>query len=434
MLPIPLVLAEGSLEPFVEDFLQQGWRRRSQAESQNVRVIPDPRTSCRFRISAKCGANSGQFVGRDGAARSRPAGYDGLVGIAAANGVYRFDGDVGPVRCASLLFGTKVQHFVTSRLERVQQIIDEVRTFVGTDGYFHDSQIPFISFSPEQSPGRVSNIEFMPDFPTIRDIAAFLEDWAPRASAQPYDNVGLQVGDPTVAVRRALLALDMTPQVLDEAASAAAELIITHHPLIFRPLRSVTPTSFSSNLAYRLAASGIALYSIHTNLDAASGGVSFALARRLGISDLEFLQTFEIDGEEVGLGVVGKLDVPLSLAEFLARASERLETPALRFVGAPEMLIERAAVCGGAGADLLPNAIAANADVFLTADLKYHQFFDALDIDGHPTIALVDAGHYETEVVTEELLREELSMRFPEVEWRRTSHRTSPVRSFVQRG
>src|SRR5690606_15548509 len=76
--------------------------------------------------------------------------------------------------------------------------------------------------SPEQSPGRASNIELMSDFPTIRDIATFLEDWAPRASAQPYDNVGLQVGDPTVAVRRALLALDMTPQVLDEAASAAA--------------------------------------------------------------------------------------------------------------------------------------------------------------------------------------------------------------------
>lgn len=271
----------------------------------------------------------------------------------------------------------------------------------------------------------------MPEFPSIREIATFLEEWAPRSSAQSYDNVGLQVGDPEVEVRMALLALDMTPQVLDEAAAHGADLVITHHPLIFRPLRNITTQSFSSNLAFRLAASGIALYSIHTNLDAATGGVSFALARTLGISDLEFLQAFEIDGEQVGLGVIGTMDGPLTLDQFLERAADRLRSPSLRYVGDLDMRIERAAVCGGAGADLLDEAVAAGADVYLTADLKYHQFFDVLDVSGRPRMAFVDAGHYETEAMTEQLLQDELTTRFPRVDWRRTKHRTSPIQTYL---
>ena len=269
-------------------------------------------------------------------------------------------------------------------------------------------------------------------YPTIREIAAFLESWAPPSSAQSYDNVGLQVGDPSVPVRRGLIALDMTPAVLREAREVGATLIITHHPLIFRPLRSVTTEGFNASIAYGLASTGVSLYSIHTNLDAAPGGVSFALGRRLGLQDLDFLETEE--GQDVGLGAVGRLDRPETLASFLRIVSERLGAPALRYTGDPDSRIERVAVCGGAGSDFIGKAIAVNADVYVTADITYHRYFDVLDTAGNPRMALVDAGHYETEFITEALLQEELSQRFPSVAWERTRNRTSPVRSFVREG
>lgn len=267
--------------------------------------------------------------------------------------------------------------------------------------------------------------------PSISDVARFLEDWAPPSSAQSYDNVGLQVGDPAAEVRTALIALDMTPGVLREASTVGATLIITHHPLIFRPLRHLTSITFSSNLALRLAESRIALYSIHTNLDAASGGVSFALAEVLGIHDLAFLKGFDEDDRMTGLGAVGSLDDPLMLDEFLARVAERLDAESLRYTGNPDALIRRVAVCGGAGADFVEHALAVRADAYVTADIKYHDYFDVLDTDGEPRMALIDAGHYETEAMTIDLLRHALENRFPDVQWRSTATRTSPIRTFA---
>lgn len=371
-------------------------------------------------------------------------------------------------------------------------------------------------------------------YPTIREIAEALEAWAPPGSAQSYDNVGLQVGDPEQTVQRALLALDLTPPVLEEARAVKAELIITHHPLLFRPLRQLTPGSMVPALALRLAASGIALYSIHTNLDAAPGGVSFALATHLGLQDVQFLAkmeqalyklvtfvpashfdqvrealaragagrignyeacAFAAPGtgyfrpgdmaqpfigepgklesaeelrlevevtrwdlprvvaamraahpyEEVaydvypveqpytraGLGAIGQLDKPEPLRDFLHHVAERLQAESLRYVGDPEAPVQKVAVCGGAGADLISRALAAGADAYVTADLSYHRFFEVLDNEGRPRMALIDAGHYETEALTEALLQHWLQQRFPTVEWRRTTVRTSPVRTFI---
>ena len=125
--------------------------------------------------------------------------------------------------------------------------------------------------------------------PSVQTIAAALEAWAPPGSKLSYDNVGLQAGDPAKEVGTVLVALDLTPAVVDEAEAAGADLIVTHHPLLFRPLKRLVPTDFVSALAYRLAQSGIAYYAIHTNLDAAPGGVSFALAEQLGLADVRFL-------------------------------------------------------------------------------------------------------------------------------------------------
>ena len=373
--------------------------------------------------------------------------------------------------------------------------------------------------------------------PTIQNIAAFLEAWAPPGSKQSYDNVGLQVGDAAREVQRALLALDLTPAVLDEAAARGAALIVTHHPLIFRPLKRVTASGWNEALALRLAERGIALYSIHTNLDAAPGGVSFALAEQLGLEGVRFLKGFDetllklatfvpashVDAvraalaeagagrigdyeacafvsegtgyfrpgeaaspfigtaggelesvaerrievevarwdlprvlaalrqahpyEEVaydvypvlqpntraGLGALGRLPAPEPMPRFLARVAERLAADALRWSGDPEATVETVAVCGGAGADFIGEALRAGADAYVTADVTYHRFFDVLRADGTARMALLDAGHYETERITEALLQRRLGAQFPEVEWLRTAHRTSPMRTFVAR-
>jgi len=371
--------------------------------------------------------------------------------------------------------------------------------------------------------------------PTIRDIAQPLEAWAPPGSAQDYDNVGLQVGDAGRDIDRVLIALDCTPQVLDEALEIGAQLIISHHPLIFRRLSSVTADGFVSNLALRLAESKIALYSIHTNLDATPGGVSFALAEQLGVTGIDLLDGFDesmlklvtfvpddtfedvrsalaeagagrigdydacafaSDGtgyfqpgdaadphigtaggdlqsvaerrieaqverwnlrrvlsalhdahpyEEVaydvyplqgktsqaGLGAVGTLDNPLPMPDFLARVQSRLDAGSLRWAGDPDATVERVAVCGGAGSDFIRTARGAGADAYVTSDITYHQFFDVLDNDGTPKMAVIDAGHYETEAITEQLLRDYLAERFPDVSFERTRHRTSPMRTFI---
>ena len=126
--------------------------------------------------------------------------------------------------------------------------------------------------------------------PRISDIMAALETWAPAGSQQSYDNVGLQVGEADAAVSRCIISLDLTPAVVDEAVEAGAQLIITHHPLIFRPLKSVTSADWHGSLILRMARESIALFCIHTNLDAAKDGVSFALGKQLGLEDLRFLR------------------------------------------------------------------------------------------------------------------------------------------------
>lgn len=272
----------------------------------------------------------------------------------------------------------------------------------------------------------------MPRTPTIRQISEFLEAWAPLSSAMSYDNVGLQVGNPDMEVRTALLGLDMTPALLNEAKALGATLIVTHHPLLFRPLHAVTTEAYVPNLVWRLAAENIALYSIHTNLDAASGGVSFALANQLGLTHIEFLQPSE--SGETGFGAVGSLPAPIRLQALLEMVAERLETPALRYAGDPEARIERVAVCGGSGSNLIAEAASHGADAYITADIKYHDFFKVLDTQGHPYPALIDAGHYETEKFTESLLVEALAKQFPQTVWQRTQTSTNPVRTFIPPG
>ena len=270
---------------------------------------------------------------------------------------------------------------------------------------------------------------------TVEQIARRLEDWAPRETAESYDNTGLQLGRPEAEVTRGLIALDLTPAVIDEAKQLGANLIITHHPLFFAPIKALTSASLVGSMALRLAELGIAHYAIHTNLDVASGGVSFALAERLSLKKTRFLQErpASADGETYGLGAIGTLPNPMSGSAFLQFVASQLGLPSLRHVVAEDAMIATVAVCGGSGSSFLPAAIQAGADAYVTADVKYHQFFDALDSNGNPFIAYLDVGHYESEVFTEDLLLAFLDSQFAATRWSKTTTTTSPVRSFVPR-
>ena len=369
---------------------------------------------------------------------------------------------------------------------------------------------------------------------TVADVLATLHAWAPPGSKADFDRVGLQVGDPAAEVERVLVALDLTPDVVDEAADQGAQLVVTHHPLLFKPVGRATSDDPVGSLVWRLGRAGVSYAAVHTNLDAARGGVSFALAGQLGVRDPEILApldgvmrkvvvfapvdaaesvrtamaeagagaigdyaacSFEAEGTgrfrpeeganpavgEVGgleavtevrieavapawavgavlraveaahpyeepavdvyavetaatnhgYGVVGRLEAPEPLPAFLARVRDALGAGALRYVGDDEATVERVAVCGGAGLSFLPAALRAGADAYVTADVTYHRFFEALGTDGRPRIALVDAGHYETEAVTERLLADRLRAAHPGLDVRVTAHRTSPMRTFV---
>ncbi|WP_425550846.1 Nif3-like dinuclear metal center hexameric protein [Actinoallomurus oryzae] len=231
---------------------------------------------------------------------------------------------------------------------------------------------------------------------TLADIVGIFEDRYDPAWAESWDAVGLVCGDPGAQVRRVLFAVDPVAEVADEALGWGADLIVTHHPLLLRPVHGVPATTPKGRLVHRLIRGGTALFTAHTNADVADPGVSDALARAVGLTgDLRPLSPSPDDPRR-GLGRVGELPEPLTLREFAAGAAEGLPVTAggLRVAGDPDALIRTVAVCGGAGDSLLGAARAAGADVYLTADLRHHP---ASEFREAGTTALVDAAHWATE-------------------------------------
>jgi dinuclear metal center YbgI/SA1388 family protein len=330
-----------------------------------------------------------------------------------------------------------------------------------------------------------------------KKIIQYIEDWAPVGIAWDKDNVGLQVGDPDLEISNILLALELTDGVLNDAISKNCNLIITHHPFIFNPIKNLNfYNDPSAKLINKLIKNNITLYSAHTNLDFTKNGVSFHLAKVLGLNEISFLHNlkenqvklavflpadnveevanamFEAGGgiigeyqncsfrtngrgtfkgseetnpsigkkniyekvDEIrfellvnkwslnkvltamieahpyeepaydiytlqnknvnyGIGAIGKLSESLKTDDFLLTVAKKLKGKNLRYTAGKSKIIQKVAVCGGSGSDLLAEAVKAGADAFITADVKYHTFHDAQN-----KILLVDAGHYETEI------------------------------------
>ncbi len=260
--------------------------------------------------------------------------------------------------------------------------------------------------------------------PTIHDLVVWLDDTFRPELQEDYDNAGFLLGDSQQPYRGALVALDLTPSVVDEAIALGLNLIVTHHPFIFSGLRRITDGNETGRMVLALAQHRIAVYAAHTNLDNLPWGVNGALAERLNLHDCRILSPL---GADTGAGMAGLLPDPLPAEAFLQKVKEILGIPTLRTSGFKiqnsEFKIQKIALCGGSGSHFIPDAIAAGADLYLTADLKYHDFQRA---EGR--IILVDAGHYETEQFAKEIISRRISEKFSNFACRISSCQESIVR------
>ena len=247
---------------------------------------------------------------------------------------------------------------------------------------------------------------------TVSDILNYMEELAPRSMKMDWDNVGLLCGSKNTPVTKILVALDPFEGVVDEAAAFGAELIVTHHPLIFRPLPKVTDETSIGRGIMKLCRSGISAVNAHTNLDQAPGGVNDVLAETLGLQDIRVIapQGLDAEGREWGLLHCGTVSEQ-SLEAFLETVKSRLCCDGIRFVNGGKP-VHKVAVGGGSCADGMLDALAAGCDTFVTADVKYNQFWDAQDLG----LNLIDAGHFHTENPVIPVLAAKLAAKFPEIE------------------
>jgi dinuclear metal center YbgI/SA1388 family protein len=253
----------------------------------------------------------------------------------------------------------------------------------------------------------------------IRDIIAPLESFAPLALQEDYDNSGLVVGRADDDVTSALVCVDVTADVMDEAERLGARLIVSHHPVIFRPVKRLNSESNVEQLVERAIRSRTALYACHTNLDRARGGMSHVLARTLGLNDITVLDP---EGEGVGFGATGTLARPAKPLDFLRQVASTLGIGCIRHSAPPAPQVQKIALVTGSGGDGLEKAIAAGADVFLTADLRHDRFLSAT---GH--ILLADIGHFESEFCAVELIFDIISKKIPTFALYKSPHSLNPV-------
>jgi len=259
----------------------------------------------------------------------------------------------------------------------------------------------------------------------IADVCRALEELAPLSWQESYDNAGLQLGNPDCELEGGILVcLDVSQAVLEEALSLGCRMIVSHHPLIFRGLKHLTDATAVEKCVASAIRNDLAIYAAHTNLDSVRQGVSAKMCAKLGLQPRGFLSPKDAQAE-AGLGMLAEFDQALTEEEFLQRVKQTFSCACLRHSALTGRPVKRLALCGGAGAEFIPEALAAGADAFLTADVKYHEFSEP---DGR--LLLVDAGHFETEQYTKEIIYDLLSEKFPNFAVRISQAEKNPVRYF----
>jgi len=260
---------------------------------------------------------------------------------------------------------------------------------------------------------------------TVHHIVHTLHEWAPPKTKMDYDNVGLLIGSPDQQAKAILVCLDVTKEIVEEAIAKNVNLIIAHHPLIFKKLAKIQPDKGHGDIIYQLIKHDIAVVAAHTNLDAADNGVSFQLAKTIGLKNIEFLDP-NADQINAGMGAIGHFDTVYNQDQFLSHLAAVLKAPSIRYSGRVDS-VKKVAVCGGAGIFLKQKAQNEAADAFVTADIKYHDYFL-----GREDFLLADVGHYESEYPIVERIKHYLLHYDPTLDVLIADANTNPMRVFNQ--
>lgn len=235
---------------------------------------------------------------------------------------------------------------------------------------------------------------------SVREICSLLERLAPKTLAEQWDNVGLLVGKKDAKIEKILVALDVTDKVVDEAIAIGAKLIISHHPVIFTPISSINDDNCLGQKLLKIIENKINIYAAHTNLDIANGGTNDVFAEKLGLQQIESI-ILDDKGENY-IGRAGFLTQPMKLCKLAELLKEKLSLETIRFVGNGDYIVNKIAICTGSGAkyNYFRQVKAADCDVYITADIGYHQAQDAVNCG----LSLIDATHYASEVMVVDAL------------------------------
>ena len=256
----------------------------------------------------------------------------------------------------------------------------------------------------------------------IKEVLSALEQFAPLPLQESWDNAGLQVGLTEAEVSGALLCLDVTERIIDEALQKGCNLVVSHHPLLFRGLKTISDLTDVQRTVMKTIEHHVCVVSMHTNMDNARGGVNFKIAERLGLQDVTFMNPRRVGDVECGSGVIGTLPEPMVSCDFVLKVKQAFDVECAQCNELLRRKISRVALCGGAGDFLLDEAGAAGADAFITGEMHYHQYFGY-----EQRLQICVIGHYQSEQFTTEVFRDILAQACPDVPTFVAETNTNPI-------
>ena len=256
----------------------------------------------------------------------------------------------------------------------------------------------------------------------IRQVLSALEQFAPLPLQESWDNAGLQLGLTEADVSGALLCLDVNEQIVDEAISKGCNLIVSHHPLLFRGLKQITDANYVQRCVIKALKNDIVIVSMHTNMDNAQDGVNWKIAERLGLQDCQFFAQKQVGDIEAGSGVVGTMPQPMAADDFVLTVKKKFGVECAMCNELLRRPIRKVALCGGAGDFLLDDAVRLGADAFITGEMHYHQYFGY-----EQRIQICVIGHYQSEQFTAEIFRDIINKECPGVRTEIAETCTNPI-------
>ena len=256
----------------------------------------------------------------------------------------------------------------------------------------------------------------------IKEVLSALERFAPLPLQESWDNAGLQVGLTETEVSGALLCLDVNERIVDEAVRKGCNLIVSHHPLLFRGLKTISDLTDVQRTVVKAIENRVCVVSMHTNMDNARGGVNFKIAEKLGLEDVCFFATKTVDGIEAGSGVIGRLTTAMASDDFVLAVKKAFDVECAMCNELLRRPVSTVAICGGAGDFLLDEAVSAGADAFITGEMHYHQYFGY-----EQRIQICVIGHYQSEQFTSEIFRGIIAKTCPDVKTFIAETSTNPI-------